>query len=345
MRAVVITRTGDYDTVRADSWPDPPSPGRGQVRIAVRAAGANFADTLARVGLYPDAPPLPTVLGYEVSGVVESVGPDVDQPAVGDRVIAATRFGGQAELAVANAADCLPLPDSLTFEQGAAVLVSYCTAWAGAIIMGGLRAGETILVHSAGGGAGMAATQVATNAGAHVIATASPSKHAAVRGNGADHVIDRHGDVVAEVLRITDGRGVDVSLNPLGPTSFRSDFRHLLRPGGRIVMYGMSEVQTNEGRSTRRALSCLARLPFSTMPWWKGPAIFNENKGVFALNMLQWWEDEGDLSRVMRPVAERLADGSFRPVVADPFPFSQAADAHRCLQEGRNVGKVVLVPD
>lgn len=345
MRAVVVTRTGEYDAVRVESWPEPAPPGPGQVRIEVRAAGANFADTLARVGLYPDAPPLPAVLGYEVAGVVESVGPDVMRPAVGDRVVAATRFGGQAELAVANAADCLPLPDGLSFERGAAVLVSYCTAWAAAIIMGGLRSGETLLVHSAGGGAGMAATQVGTSVGAQVIATASPHKHAAVLANGASHVVDRRGDVVAEILEITGGRGVDVSLNALGPASFHSDYHRLLRPGGRLIMYGLSDVQVGRRRNMRRALGCLVRLPFSTVPWWKGAEIFNSNKGVFGLNMLRWWEDEGDLSRVMRPVAAGLASGAFDPIVAEPFPFSRAADAHRFLEEGRNIGKVVLVPD
>jgi NADPH:quinone reductase-like Zn-dependent oxidoreductase len=346
MKAVVITKKGGYDRVRAQDWPDPAPPGPGQVRIAVRAAGANFADTLARVGLYPDAPSLPTVLGYEVSGIVEGVGPDVDTFAVGDRVIAATCFGGQAELALARAADCLRLPDQLSFEEGAAFLVSYATAWTGAMIMGGLRRGETLLVHSAGGGTGAAATQVGTDAGARVIGTASRAKHDHVLANGAKHVFDYHdADVVTEILHATDGFGVDVILDPLGPTTFRDSYRKLLRPGGRLIMYGMSEVQSGERPSRRRALMAMARLPFATMPWWKSAAIFNENKGVFALNMLSWWDQEGSLSRVIEPVGKRLAKGVYKPVVARAFPFSQAADAHRYMQEARNFGKVVLVPD
>lgn len=345
MQAVVITKTGHYDAVRASSWPDPPPPGAGQVRISVRAAGANFADTLARVGLYPDAPSLPTVLGYEVAGVVESVGPGVDEPAVGDRVIAATRFGGQAELAVADAANCIPLPEEMSYEEGASFLVSYATGWAAAMIMGGLRAGDTLLVHSAGGGAGMAATQIGASEGARVIGTASAFKHDAVLANGATDFVDRRGDITARVLDLTGGRGVDLILDPLGPTTFREGYRRLLRPGGRMVMYGMSEVQAGQRRSARRMLSCVSRLPFSTIPWWKFTSVFNENKGVFFLNMLRWWDDEQDLSRVIEPVVERLAKGAFRPVVAEAFPFSRAADAHRCLQEARNIGKVVLVPD
>lgn len=345
MKAVVITRKGGYDAVRAESWPDPPSPGPGQIRVSVRAAGVNFADTLARVGLYPDAPKLPAVMGYDVAGVVESVGPGVDAPAVGDRVIAVTRFGGQAELVVARAADSFVLPDNLSFEEGAAVFVSYATAWAGAMIMGGLRAGDTLLVHLAAGGTGIAATQIGAYAGAQVIGTASAAKHNAVLANGATHVLDyRNADLVAEVLRITDGRGVDVVLDPLGPSSFRRSFR-LLRPGGRLIMFGISDLHAGERRSMRRAMSNLLRLPFSATPWWKGTAVFNENKGVFGLNMLTWWEREGELSRVIGPIAQGLANGSFKPVVAESFPFSGAPEAHRYLQEASNIGRVVLVPD
>jgi NADPH:quinone reductase-like Zn-dependent oxidoreductase len=346
MRAVVIARTGGFDAVEVREWPDPPAPAAGQVRIRVHAAGANFADTLARVGLYPDAPKLPAVLGYEVAGVIDAIGPEVDGPAVGDRVIAATRFGGQAEVALASACDCLPLPEHLSFAEGAAVVVSYATAWAAAIIMGGLRSEDTLLVHSAGGAAGMAATQVGVQAGARVIGTASPGKHEAVLANGASHVFDyRHPGVVGQVLGVTDGRGVDVILDPLGPTSFRYGYRDLLRAGGRLVMFGLSDVQAGERPSRRAALRCMAQLPFAGLPWWRGTDVFNQNKGVFGLNMLTWWSREGDLRRVLPPIAEGLAKGAFRPAVAAEVPFADAREAHRLLQERRNVGKVVLVPD
>lgn len=345
MKAVVITARGGFDRVQAREWPDPPPPGPGQVRITVRAAGANFADTLARVGLYPDAPPLPTVLGYEVAGEVESVGPDVAWPAVGDRVIAATMFGGQAEIAVVQAANCLALPVHLSFEEGAATLVSYATSWAAAMIMGGVREGDTVLVHSAGGGAGMAATQVAFGAGARVIATASPHKHDAVLANGASAVLDHHdGDWTGQVRALSGGKGVDVALDPLGPSSFRLSYQ-VLRPGGRLVMFGLSQVQQPGRLHAVRALRAMASLPFATAPWWNGPRFFGDCKGVFALNMLAWWTAEGSLARVLPPVAEGLATKAYRPVVAEAFGFSGAAEAHRCLQEARNIGKVVLVPD
>lgn len=344
MKAVVTSR-GGYEAVRAMEWPDPPAPGRGEIRVSVRAAGTGFFDLLTRNGFYPDAPKLPAVLGYEVAGVVESVGPGVEGFAIGDRVMAATHFGGQAELAVARTGDCLPLGANLSFEAGAAFLVNYATAWAAAIVMGGLRAGETLLVHSAAGGMGTAATQVGRDAGAGVIGTASAAKHDAVLANGADHVIDyRTADVVSEVMRLTGDRGVDVILDPLGPSSFRRSYR-LLRPGGRLIVYGASEIQMGERRNLPRAIAGLARFPFSTMPWWKSAGMLNENKGVFGLNLNHWWKAEKDMSRLFQPIGERLAKGSFRPIVAATFPFSRAAEAHRYLQERRNVGKVVLTPD
>lgn len=344
MRAVV-TSHGGYTAVRAQEWPDPPAPGPGEVRISVRGAGLGFYDLLARTGFYPNAPKLPAVLGYEVAGLVDSVGPEVDDFKAGDRVLAATHFGGQAELAVARTVECLPLGADISFEVGAAVIVNYATAWAAAIVMGGLRAGDTLLVHAAGGGMGTAATQVGRDAGARVIGTASAGKHDAVRANGAEHVIDyRTADVVGEVMRLTGGKGVDVILDAMGPTSFRRSYR-MLRPGGRLILYGMTEIQTGERRSLPRALAGLVRLPFSTMPWWKSVDMLKENKGVFGLNLDHWWKDETDLSRLLKPIGERLSKGSIRPVVAATFPFSRAADAHRYLQERRNVGKVVLTPD
>jgi NADPH:quinone reductase-like Zn-dependent oxidoreductase len=341
----VVTSHGGYNAVQAKEWPDPPAPRAEEIRISVRAAGTGFFDLLARTGFYPDAPKLPAVLGYEVAGLVESLGPGVDGFVVGDRVMAATHFGGQAELAVAQARDCTPLEAQIPFEVGAAVPLNYATAWAAAMVMGGLRAGDTLLVHSAAGGMGTTATQIGRNAGARVIGIASATKHNAVLANGADEVIDyRAADVVSEVMRLTGDKGVDVILDPLGPTSFRRSYR-MLRPGGRLIVYGLSEIQTGEHRSLPRALSALARLPFSTTPWWKSAGVLNENKGVFGLNLYHWWKAEKDMSRLLQPIAERLAQGSIRPVVSSRFPFSRAAEARRYLQERRNVGKVVLTPD
>ncbi len=336
-------KNGGYDVLQVQERPDPPV-GPGEVRIAVKAAGINFADTMARLGLYPDAPKPPCVMGYEVSGEVESVGDGVSEHAVGDRVVAGTQFGGQAELVVVPEAQVLPLPERLSFEQGAAFPVNYGTAYAALIVMGSLREGNRLLIHAAAGGVGIAATQIARNVGAEIYGTASPSKHDAIRAQGVQHPIDyRNQDFETETMRLTGGEGVDLIIDALGPTSFRKDYR-LLRPGGRMVMYGLSEVTSESGRDLPAMLKGLFKMPLATVPWWKSLMMMNENKGVFGLNMLKWWEREGGLDRVTEPLMADLEAGNLEPVVAEAFPFERAGDAHKFIAERRNVGKVVLFP-
>jgi NADPH:quinone reductase-like Zn-dependent oxidoreductase len=238
----------------------------------------------------------------------------------------------------------LPLPDRLSFEQGAAIPVNYATAYCGLVIMGGLKEGERALIHAAAGGVGTAAVQIAGMRGAEVFGTASAAKHAAVRELGAAHMIDyRTQDFEGEVMRITEGQGVDVAFDAQGPRSFRKSYR-VLRPGGRLIMYGLAEASTGEGRSIPKLIGSLARMPLATMPWWKSLQMMNENKGVFGLNMLSWWDAEGDVERITGPMIDEIDAGGLEPVVAEAFPFDRAGEAHSFIAQRRNIGKVVLVP-
>jgi NADPH:quinone reductase-like Zn-dependent oxidoreductase len=285
--------------------------------------------------MYPDAPDLPAVVGYEVAGV---------RADTGERVLAGTHFGGYASRVVVGEDDVVALPERLSFEEGAAIPVNYATAYAGLVVMGGVSAGDRVLIHAAAGGVGISATQIARNIGAEVFGTASASKHEAIRAQGVAHAIDyRALDFEREVMRLTDGEGVDLVIDALGPTSFRKDYR-LLRPGGRLVMYGISENSDRGRRDIPATLKSLAAMPTATMPWWKSLMMMNENKGVFGLNMLTWWDEEGNLDRTLDPLKPDLAAGRLEPVVAEAFPFERAGDAHRLIAERRNVGKVVLFP-
>jgi synaptic vesicle membrane protein VAT-1 len=343
MKAVVLTRTGGPEGFQVLERPDPVV-GAGEVRIAVHAAGLNFADTMARVGLYPAAPKPPCVLGYEVAGEVETVGEGVSGLTVGQRVMAGTQFGGQAELAVAQARDVMPMPEHLSFEEGAAFCVNYGTAYAALMIMGGLREGNRVLIHAAAGGVGIAATQLARIVGAEIFGTASAAKHDAIKAQGVDHPIDyRNQDFKAEIRRMTNGEGVDVILDPMGPSSFRKDYR-ILRPGGRLIMCGLSEAMNENGRDLRATLRSVLRMPTSTMPWWNAGRLLNQNRGVFGLNLLSWWRREGGMDRITAPLLSDLNRKQLMPVVARSYPFAQAGDAHRYLAERRNIGKVVLTP-
>ena len=333
MRVVVIARAGGPEVLEVEERPTPVA-GPGQVRIDVGAAGVNFADTMARVGLYEDAPPLPAVVGYEVAGTVGAVGAGVTGIAEGDRVMAATQFGGYAEQVVVSASDAIPLPEALSVEQGAAVPVNYATAWAGLIGYGSLRAGERVLVHAAAGGVGIAATQIAKHAGAHVLGTASPAKHDAVRAQGADEAIDytRKGWE-------RDLEPVDLIMDAVGGDSFARSYG-LLRPGGRLVAFGASSVMTGEKRNLLKAAPKALRM----LRGFNLIKQMQESKAVIGLNMLTLWKDRGTLEPWIEPLQQLLADGALQPVVHEAVPFDRAGDAHRILGERRNVGKVVLVP-
>ena len=334
MRAVVITKRGGPTVLQVQQLPDPPAPGPGQLRIAVRAAGVNFADHLARVGLYPDAPKLPAVVGYEVAGTVQAVGEGVSASRVGERVLAGTRFGGYAEIVNVAAHDSVALPDALSFEQGPAVPVNYATAWAALHGYGSLRAGERVLVHAAAGGVGIAAIQFAKAAGAEVHGTASPGKHQKLSELGVDRVIDYRRD------GWWLGLGpYDLVLDALGGTSLRRSYG-LLRPGGRLVGYGVSAMQQGEKRSLRTA----APQALAMMRGFNLLDQLSESKAVIGLNMLRLWDDRGTLEPWITPLAEALREGTICPIIHAAVPFAEAPRAHRILAARENIGKVVLVP-
>jgi NADPH:quinone reductase-like Zn-dependent oxidoreductase len=332
MRAVVITKHGGPGVLKVQEQPDPQL-GPGEVRIDVAAAGINFADVMARMGLYQDAPKTPCVVGYEVAGTILELGDGVEGLTPGQRVFAGTQFGGYASQVVVPANDVVALPEELSFEQGAAIPVNYGTAWAGLIGFGSLQPGERVLVHSAGGGVGIAATQIAKRTGAEVYGTASPGKHARCEELGVDQMVD--------YTQSGWERGLpefDVILDAVGGKSFRTGY-DLLRPGGRLVAFGASAVVSGQRRNLITALRTVIRMPRFNMI-----KQMSESKAVIGLNMLTLWKDRGTLEPWIAPLSEMLADGTVKPVVAGDFSFEDAGAAQTMITERRNVGKVVLVP-
>jgi NADPH:quinone reductase-like Zn-dependent oxidoreductase len=332
MRAVVITKHGGPGVLEVQERADPQL-GPGEVRIDVAAAGINFADVMARMGLYQDAPKTPCVVGYEVAGTILELGDGVEGLTPGQRVVAGTQFGGYASQVVVAASDVVPLPDGLSFEQGAAIPVNYGTAWAGLIGFGSLQPGERVLVHSAGGGVGIAATQIAKRTGAEVYGTASPGKHARCEELGVDRAID--------YTRSGWERGLpefDVILDAVGGKSFRTGY-DLLRPGGRLVAFGASAIVSGQRRNLVTALRTVIRMPRFSMI-----KQMSESKAVIGLNMLTLWKDRGTLEPWIAPLREMLDDGTVKPVVAGDFSFEDAGAAQTMITERRNVGKVVLTP-
>jgi NADPH:quinone reductase-like Zn-dependent oxidoreductase len=339
MQAVFITRRGGPEVLEVRELPDP-VPGPGQVRIDVRAAGLNFADVMARMGLYPDAPKLPAVVGYEVAGEVDAVGPGVAAPAPGDRVLALVRFGGQAGKVVLPAEQAIPMPEEMTFEQGAALPVNYITAYHALFRVGNLRPGRSVLVHMAAGGVGIAALQLCrTVPGVTVYGTASVGKHEVIRAEGCAHPIDyRSRDYEAEVRRLSGGRGVDLVLDALGGADWKNGYR-LLRPGGMLVTYGFANLATGP----RRSLLVAARELLS-VPRFSPIALMDDNRGVAGVNLGHLWGEPEMLMEEIEALMGLFREGKIRPRVDSTFRFAEAGAAHQRLQGRGSVGKVLLVP-
>ena len=338
MRALVIPKNGPPEVLEVQERPDP-RPGPGEVCVRVKAAGINFADLMARQGMYPDAPKLPAVMGYEFAGEVESLGDGVEGIEPGQRVLGGSRFGSYAELVVTEAANIVPLPGDWSYEEGAAFPVNYMTAYAGLVRYGALYPGERVLIHAAAGGVGIAATQIAKlKQAGEIYGTASPGKHDAIRGFGIDHPIDYTSKDFAKEIRRMSGRKdpLDLVMDAVGGSSFRKSYS-LLRAGGRLVAYGASSVTPGE----KRDLKAVAKM-IATTPVFHPMQMMPASKAVIGLNMLTLWDDKGSADEFLEPLRKWMDDGDIRPVVAEAFPLEKGADAHRFLQERKNVGKVVL---
>lgn len=332
MRAVVITKHGGPGVLQVQERPDP-GLGAGEVRIDVAAAGINFADIMARLGFYPDAPNTPCVVGYEVAGTILELGEGVSGLNHGQRVIAGTEFGGYASQVVVPADGVIPLPDRLTFEQGAAIPVNYGTAWMGLAGFGSLLPGERVLIHAAAGGVGIAATQVAKRQGAEVYGTASPGKHARCEELGLDHPLDYTSAGWEKGLP-----KFDVIMDAIGGKSLRRSYE-LLGGGGRLIAFGASGVVSGERRNPIAALRTALRMPRFNML-----KQMSASKAVIGLNMYTLSQDERRRAQVSAALRELLDDGTVNPVVAGSFSFEEAGAAHNMITERRNVGKVVLTP-
>lgn len=335
MKAVAIRRAGPPETLEAGEAPLP-QPGASEVRIRVHRAGVNFADVLARQGIYPDAPKFPFVPGYEVSGVVDLVGSGVDGFRGGERVAAFTRFGGYAEAAVAKTPFVVTLPPGLDFSIGAAVPVNFVTAYHCLFHTGTLFPGDRVLVHAAAGGVGLAAVQMAKGAGAVVFGTAgSAEKVAFLKMFGVDHPIDYQAeDFVEAVKQVTGGEGVDVVLDSIGGQMLARDLR-VLRPGGRIVSLGLAAAMGKNRALMLRELMSAPRL--------QPVKLLESSKGFFGVNVLRLFDHRPALGAVLlREAFDLVEAGKAKPVIAGEIPLERAAEAHHLLQERSTIGKVLL---
>jgi len=337
MRRVWITRPGPPEVLQVREEPDP-EPKANEVRIRARACGINFADLMTRVGLYPDAPKIPCVIGYELAGVVDQVGKDVTTLHEGDRVMAVPYFGGYTDTLCIAAEQVFHLPEKMTFEEGAALPVVYGTAYNMMLFCGNLREGSTILLHSAAGGVGLAAIDIAKTRKCTVIGIASASKHAFLNERGCQHTIANEEDYVAKTREIVGDKGVDLVLDPVGGKSWKEGF-DLLAPCGRMVCFGFSAAAAGKTRSLWTAATNFLRVPkFSPMQ------LMDTNRTVSGTNMAHLFSRLDLLKSSFEELMKMYERGEVRPFVDKSFKFDDAPAAHHHIHDRKARGKVLLVP-
>lgn len=325
MYAITIAETGGPEVLTWCEVPDP-RPAAGEVVIDVRASAVNRADVLQRQGLYPPPPGASPYPGLECSGVISEIGPDVTDWQVGDQVCALLAGGGYAERVAVPAGQVLPVPNGIDVVTAAALPEVACTVWSNVVGQARLRAGETLLVHGGGSGIGTFAVQLGAALGATVLATARASKHERLRELGAAHVIDyTTEDFVEEVRRHTDGRGADVILDIIGAAYLPRNVA-ALATGGRLVVIGLQG-----GRKGELDLGALlARRASVTATALRGRPVAEKAAIVRGVREEVW------------PLVE---SGTIRPVIDCRVPLPQAAEAHRAMEGGDHVGKILLVND
>lgn len=319
MKAIRVEKTGGPEVLELKDVPDP-TPGAGQLVIAVKAVGVNPVETYIRSGKYGQKE-FPYTPGSDSAGVVEAVGPEVKNFRPGQRVYTAGAIGGTyAQKALAPAARVFPLPDNTSFEQGAALGVPYGTAHRALVHRARALPGETVLIHGASGGVGTATVQIAAAMGLTVIGTAGTDRgKKLVAEQGAHHVLDHHQpEYLQELMAITEGRGVDVIIEMLANENLAKDLTVLSRNGRAIVVGSRGTVEIN---------------PRDAM---------GKDADIRAMTLMN--ATDADLAGIHAYLRAGLLAGFLRPVIGQRLPLAQAARGHEAVLEAGAYGKIVLVP-
>ena len=332
---VVITKPGGPKVLDIQEI-SIPEPGPEEVCIAVHFAGINFADTLMRLGFYQPRPPFPFTPGYEVSGVVHSIGSKVKGFEIGQRVVGLMRTGGQATHVITDASRALPIPDELSLEAAASMPVTYITAHHMLHHLGNLKPTDSVLIHGGGGGVGTAALQLCQWAGvSEVWSTASAAKAEIIQSYGAT-AIDRHQEDFTQIIRsATNGKGVDHILDPIGGEHLKRSLS-VLAQGGKLYTYGMSSAAPSSKRSLWKAFKALRSRPrFDPM------LMMSRNQGVFGVHM-GTWNDETVMQEQMENIIKGMKEGVLTPIIDSIYDAKDVALAHQHIHDGKNIGKVLL---
>jgi NADPH:quinone reductase-like Zn-dependent oxidoreductase len=341
MKKIVIHGPGGYDRLTLEAALDP-KPGPGEVRIAVRHIGVNYADVVVRMGLYESAKKLvgwPITPGFEVAGVVDAIGPGVDDLEPGAAVFALTLFNGYASSLVVPRAQVFAIPAGIDSAQAAGIPTVFLTAWFALHELAHVRHGERVLVHSAAGGVGSAAVQLAARAGAQVIAVVgAPHKRALPAQLGAHHVIDKSSERLWPSAEQIAPQGYDVVLDANGVSTLGDSYEHLA-PLGRLVVYGFHSMMPKVGgRPNYLKLAA----DYLRTPRFNPLKLTTENRSVLAFNLSFVSTRTELLVPAMTKILQGFAEGRLQAPPVTRYPLADVGRAHADLESGRTVGKLVL---
>ncbi|XP_067100779.1 synaptic vesicle membrane protein VAT-1 homolog [Osmerus mordax] len=338
-RSLVLTGYGGYEKIKLQVKKGKPSLKSSEVLVRVKACGLNFADLLGRQGLYELLPSPPVTPGMECSGVIEDVGEEVTDRKVGDRVITMSRSGLWQEVAAVSADHTLIMPEQMSFEEGAAIPINYLTAYLMLFEMANCRSGQSILIHMAAGGVGVAATQLCkTVKDVTVFGTASASKHDTIREGGVTHPIDyRTRDYVEEIRNISPN-GLDIVLDPLGGSDTHKGF-NLLKPMGTLIVFGAANCVTGQ----KKNLLALAKTWYNQFTI-NTLRLMHANKAVCGFH-LGYLNDDQLIFQTLGKLLELYNEGKIKPRIDSTYHFEQVGDAMRRMHDRLNIGKVILLPE
>jgi len=323
--ALFLTKFGGYETLQVREIPEL-VPQKGQVRVSVVACGLNFAEVMARQGLYADAPPTPCILGYEAAGTIDKLGEDVNPKlTIGLRVLVVIRFGAQASSVIASQDQVFPIPDGMTFEEAASIPVNYLTAYQMIFNIANIKPGNRVLVHIAAGGVGLAAAQLCrTIPNITLFGTASKSKHETCKKHGYDHLIDyRTENYETEILRITNNEGVDIVLDPLGGKDWKIGYK-LLRPMGKLIMFGGANFMSGETRSIFNL-----GWQFMQIPSFSPLDLMDKNRVVAGVNLGHLFDQIPLFKASFTDIFDMFNKGKIKPVIDSVYGFAEAGEAHK----------------
>ena len=336
MKQIVISKYGAPEVLQVRNA-ETPSPKSGEILIKNHFSGVNFSEVMARMKLYPGAPKPPCTIGGECSGVIEAIGQGVNGFSVGQRVMAFSRFESYASHVCTPEGMVMPLPNEFSLEQGAAFPVVYITAYQMLFDLGNLRAGDTVLIHGAGGGVGTAAIQIAKSLDVKIIGTASKWKHPRLKEMGVDCCIDyQHEDVVGKVKSFTKDKGVDVIIDPVGSKNWKMSYK-CLGIMGKLIIFGDQDLVTGFKLNPFTAIKELW-----SMPTYKPMSLMSSNKSIMGYHLGRMQGAEEKITRSVLALNELAKEGHISPIIDKIFPFTDAPGAHRYMQERKNFGKIII---